>query len=105
MKTMTHNLLLAAVLLLNLTGMGLQLSAAEPENGHAKQMAQSLNLFTDKVRTIFSKQCLDCHGGEKTRSEFDLATRRGLLAGGEPLLPASLRKARSWNTCSTQRNP
>lgn len=83
MKTMTHNLLLAAVLLISLTGMGLQLSAAEPGNGHAQKMAQSLNLFTDKVRTIFSEQCLDCHGGEKTRSEFDLATRRGLLAGGE----------------------
>ena len=56
-------------------------AAAAPD--HAAQMAQSLKLFTGEVRAILSENCVKCHGGEKTRSEFDLTTRKGLLAGGD----------------------
>ena len=83
MNTLIYKQLWPAAVLLVLPLMGLTGSAAEPENGHAQKMAQSLKLFNGQVRTIFSEHCVRCHGGEKTRSDFDLATRRGLLAGGE----------------------
>jgi mono/diheme cytochrome c family protein len=50
---------------------------------HTADMAESLRIFTDEVRPIFLENCVKCHGGEKTRSAFDMVTRDGLLAGGE----------------------
>jgi mono/diheme cytochrome c family protein len=79
MKILTQTRLLPLLVLL---GMNLQGAVAQ-DLDHAQQMAQSLKLFTGQVRTIFSEHCVRCHGGEKTRSDFDLSTRRGLLAGGE----------------------
>ena len=29
------------------------------------------------------EHCLKCHGGEKTKGELDLATREGMIQGGE----------------------
>ena len=46
-------------------------------------MAQSLELFKTEVRTLLGEHCVKCHGGEKTKGEFDLTTREGLLKGGE----------------------
>ena len=59
------------------------LSAAEVPADHAAQMAKSTEIFTAHVRAIFTEHCLKCHGGEKTNGELDLATREGLLKGGE----------------------
>jgi hypothetical protein len=50
---------------------------------HAAQMAESMELFRSQVRGLLSQNCLKCHGGEKTKGEFDLTTREGLLKGGE----------------------
>ena len=50
---------------------------------HVADMAESLRIFAEEVRPVFVENCVKCHGGEKTRSEFNLATREGLLAGGE----------------------
>ena len=83
MNTLIYKQLWPVAVLIVLPLMNLTGNAAEPGNGHAQKMAQSLKLFTGQVRTIFSEHCVRCHGGEKTRSDFDLATRRGLLAGGE----------------------
>lgn len=62
---------------------------AEPEKPakpvdpqHAEKMRQSEKLFVAKVREILRGKCLRCHGGEKVESEFSLATREALLAGG-----------------------
>ena len=50
---------------------------------HAAQMAESLALFKEKVRPVLVESCLKCHGGEKVRSDFSLATREDMLAGGD----------------------
>ena len=50
---------------------------------HAAQMAGSLELFKGHVRELLTTQCLKCHGGAETHGEFDLATREGLIKGGE----------------------
>ena len=54
-----------------------------PDPDHAANMAASQRLFKDKVRPLLVTQCLDCHGGAKTKSGFSLATREALLKGGD----------------------
>ncbi|HEX7335383.1 MAG TPA: PSD1 and planctomycete cytochrome C domain-containing protein [Pyrinomonadaceae bacterium] len=49
---------------------------------HSEKMAQSLTLFKTDVRAVLTNNCVQCHGGEKVLSGFDLTTREGLLAGG-----------------------
>jgi mono/diheme cytochrome c family protein len=49
---------------------------------HAEKMQAGLELFKAKVRTVFVKHCIDCHGGDDVESGFDLATRKGLIRGG-----------------------
>lgn len=49
---------------------------------HAQQMGRGLELFKSQVGPIFRTHCLDCHGGEKVKGDFDLATREALLEGG-----------------------
>src|SRR5437667_7121433 len=50
---------------------------------HAEKMARGRELFAKSVRPVLMDQCLKCHGGDKTRSGFDLSTREGLLKGGD----------------------
>ncbi len=83
MKILPHTRLLPVVALLVLLGLKLQSTAVQPDANHAQAMAESLKLFTGQVRTILSENCVRCHGGEKTRSDLNLTTRSGLLAGGE----------------------
>ena len=45
-------------------------------------MTRGLKLFDQSVRALLNEQCVKCHGGEKTKGEFDLTTREGLLKGG-----------------------
>jgi len=60
------------------------LLAADPVPAdHAEQMARSMELFKTQVSGILKQHCAECHGGEKTESEFDLTTREGLLKGGD----------------------
>ncbi|HWB02248.1 MAG TPA: PSD1 and planctomycete cytochrome C domain-containing protein [Verrucomicrobiales bacterium] len=47
---------------------------------HAERMAKGLDMFKE-VSGLLKEHCVKCHGGEKTRADFDLATREGLLAG------------------------
>ncbi len=49
---------------------------------HAQQMTKGLELFKQDVRLLLNEHCVKCHGGEKTKGEFDLTTREGLLHGG-----------------------
>ena len=49
---------------------------------HARKMADGLKLFKTNVREVLVKSCLPCHGGERTRSKYDLSTRAGLIKGG-----------------------
>ncbi|MFO0824595.1 MAG: PSD1 and planctomycete cytochrome C domain-containing protein [Gemmataceae bacterium] len=60
-----------------------RLVAEPPPPDHAAKMAASQQLFKDKVRPFLVAQCLDCHGGAKTKSGFSLATRDAMLKGGD----------------------
>jgi mono/diheme cytochrome c family protein len=62
-------------------------SAAQPASpkvppDHAERMVRGQELFTRHVRQVLIENCLKCHGGEKTKSDFDLSTRETLLRGG-----------------------
>lgn len=75
-----------AILALSIAfSIALSLAAAGPDtrSTHPEQMAQSLALFKTDVRPVLIQHCVKCHGGEYVRSDFDLTTREGLLAGGE----------------------
>ncbi len=50
---------------------------------HAGKMAASQSLFKETVREVLVKNCLDCHGGAKTKSGLNLASRELLLKGGD----------------------
>ena len=49
---------------------------------HAERMARGLQTFNAHIRPLLLQHCVKCHGGEKTRNDFDLTTREGLLKGG-----------------------
>src|SRR3954468_10346130 len=75
----TPHSVLPALLLLAATA-----AATDPTPpDHAAKMAASRELFKEKVRPLLVTQCLDCHGGSKTKSGFSLATRESLLKGGD----------------------
>jgi hypothetical protein len=77
-------LLLAGLIASGLCATGPGPRAADPPPpDHAAKMAASRELFKDKVRLFLTAQCLDCHGGAKTKSGFSLATRETLLKGGD----------------------
>jgi mono/diheme cytochrome c family protein len=50
---------------------------------HAAKMAASQQLFTRTIRPWLEKNCLECHGGAKVKSNFNLSTRESLLEGGD----------------------
>lgn len=55
----------------------------EAKSGHTARVKAGTALFKSSVRTILVKRCLSCHGGDTMEGEFNLATRAGLLKGGE----------------------
>ena len=62
---------------------GAQTTAKPLPPDHAERMAKGLVLFEQTVAGLLTQHCVKCHGGEKTRGDFDLATREGLVKGGE----------------------
>ncbi len=57
------------------------LHAALPSD-HAERMERGLKLFESEIAGLLKENCLRCHGGEKVKSDFELATREDLLRGG-----------------------
>jgi hypothetical protein len=49
---------------------------------HAERFNRGLELFRKEIRPLLTTHCLKCHGGEKTQSDFSLASREDLLKGG-----------------------
>ncbi|WP_395738530.1 PSD1 and planctomycete cytochrome C domain-containing protein [Prosthecobacter sp.] len=49
---------------------------------HAMRMERGLKSFQQDVAAILKENCLGCHGGEKVKSGFDMATREDFLRGG-----------------------
>ena len=64
---------------------GMLSAAPKVPEQHAKNAVKGLALFKSDVRVMLKQHCVKCHGGEKTRSEFNLTTREGLLEGGKTL--------------------
>jgi len=61
-------------------------SAAAPADlpaDHAERMTKGLALFDKEVAALLKQHCVKCHGGDSVKGELDLATREGLLKGGE----------------------
>jgi hypothetical protein len=46
---------------------------------HAEKMTAGLALFDAEVRTLLTEHCLECHGGQKVKGDFDLSTREDAL--------------------------
>ena len=84
--------LLAAALLAGAAETG---RTATVPGDHAERLTRGLEVFQKQVRPLLTEHCVKCHGGEKTRSEFDLTTREGLLKGGAEGPAVSLYDARS----------
>ena len=71
-------------LMLSTFGLAASAQAAPPVvPDHAAKMARGQEVFTKSVRALLTDRCVKCHGGEKTRSGFDLTTREALLKGGD----------------------
>ena len=49
---------------------------------HAERVKQGTTLFKQSIRATLSKHCLDCHGGNATKADFDLSSRDALMASG-----------------------
>jgi mono/diheme cytochrome c family protein len=56
---------------------------AEVSPEHAKRAAAGLELFRKHVRRILNDRCVACHGRDSIEGGFDLASREGLLRGGD----------------------
>jgi mono/diheme cytochrome c family protein len=74
------------ILALLLVAVPVVVFAADPPKvpaDHAASMAASTTLFKDTVREFLVKNCLECHGGEKTKSGFSMVSREKMLEGGD----------------------
>jgi mono/diheme cytochrome c family protein len=63
-----------------LSGQAVTAAPVPPE--HSEKMTRGREVFKQHVRKVLLEQCVQCHGGAKTRAEFSLATRASLLRGG-----------------------
>jgi cytochrome c553 len=57
-------------------------SADDLPADHAQRMIRGLEIFQKQVKSILVENCVNCHGGEKTKAELNMVTREGLLKGG-----------------------
>ncbi|MEZ6128321.1 MAG: PSD1 and planctomycete cytochrome C domain-containing protein [Planctomycetaceae bacterium] len=58
-------------------------TADERAADHVARVKAGTEIFKASVRGILVERCLSCHGGEFPEGEFNLATREGLLKGGD----------------------
>jgi hypothetical protein len=49
---------------------------------HPERRKKGLELFRTSVRQILTDRCLNCHGGNSVKADFDLSTREALFASG-----------------------
>ena len=54
--------------------------AGSPEVRASDQ--RGIDLFRSEVRELLSTHCLDCHGGDALKGDFDLSTREALVSSG-----------------------
>lgn len=49
---------------------------------HAEKMKRGLELFRTDIREILTTHCLECHGGDSVKADFNLASRSLLIESG-----------------------
>ncbi len=75
---------------------------------HAQKMAKGLELFKSDVRQLLVEHCLACHGGEKVKADFNLATREDILKGGtegQAIVPGDAAKSRTMKLIRHEEDP
>lgn len=83
-------------------------SAQSVPADHPTNVAASQQLFKETVRELLTKNCLECHGGAKTKSGFNLASRELLLKGGErgdAVLPGKGKESRLYKLVAREDEP
>ena len=71
-------------------------------------MAKGLAIFKSDVRAALKQHCVKCHGGDKTRGDFDLTTRVGLLKGGDEgvsVIPGKSKQSRLLKLIAHEEKP
>lgn len=74
----------------------------------AARTERGLKLFRDDVRAILVHNCLKCHGGEVSESEFSLVNRDLLMKGGRAgaaIEPGSAKTSRLYQRISHSAQP
>lgn len=75
---------------------------------HAARVKAGTELFRNSVRGILEERCLSCHGGDIVEGGFNLATRQGLLSGGDKgtaVIPGKLRDSRLYRLITHDAQP
>ncbi len=75
---------------------------------HARKIQAGIALFKESVRQILLDRCVDCHGGETLEGEFNIATREGLLKGGEKgaaIVPGKPQESRLYRLLTHDEKP
>lgn len=70
---------------------------------HAAKMQAGVKIFKESVREVFIKNCLDCHGGRRTRADFNLASREALIASKS--LGKNAESSKLFQVIAHQREP
>ena len=71
-------------------------------------MAKGLAIFKSDVRAALKQHCVKCHGGDKTRGDFDLTTRAALLKGGDEgvsVIPGKSKQSRLLKLIAHEEKP
>jgi mono/diheme cytochrome c family protein len=55
----------------------------EADPAHAAKMIEGLALFNQTIKPVLVDRCVHCHSGQELSGGLDLASRDGLLKGGE----------------------
>jgi len=87
---------------------GVVMSAPQVDEKHAAAMAKGLAIFKSDVRAALKQHCVKCHGGDKTRGDFDLTTRVGLLKGGDEgvsVIPGKSKQSRLLKLIAHEEKP
>ena len=83
-------------------------SKTKAKADHPERVKAGTALFKSSVRQILVKRCLSCHGGDTMEGEFNLATRAGLLKGGEngaAIVPGKSNESRMYRLITHAEKP
>src|SRR5437764_7896208 len=61
----------------------LLVSIGSAVSGADRKADEDRAFFEEKVRPVFEKNCLLCHGGAKVRNNLKVTSRQSLLEGGD----------------------